>query len=205
MDWQAALQKIDAAKLSAGARAPTSQTFSRRFAPILTQLDTDATAVAALMPMLPFATTLIDLSEARIRLEDVDSRKAAGQLTAVTQTDRRHARATRKRAGDGARPDEGARDAGEPTRSTACAPASRPGSTSTTATTRCSPGGWACRTSSWTRRCRTTRCSCATMSAPAGASPARRRRLRRSRRPPAPAIAEVPGSRRSSSRCRRTR
>ena len=44
------------------------------------------------MPLLPFATTLIDLSEARIRLEDVDSRKAAGQLTAVTQTDRRDAR-----------------------------------------------------------------------------------------------------------------
>ncbi len=34
---------------------------------------------------MPFATTLVDLSEARIRMEDVDSRKAAGQLVAVTR------------------------------------------------------------------------------------------------------------------------
>ena len=84
MEWQAALQKIDAAKLSPVARTDL-QTLQATIRTNLAQLDTDATAVAAIMPMLPFATTLIDLSEARIRLEDVDARKAAGQLTAVAQ------------------------------------------------------------------------------------------------------------------------
>ena len=84
MDWQAALAKLDASKLSAPARADLAS-LKTTVAADLTQLDSDAAALAELAPLMPFATTLIDLSEARIRLEDVDSRKAAGQLTAVTR------------------------------------------------------------------------------------------------------------------------
>ncbi len=84
MDWQAALAKLDASKLSAPARADLAS-LKTTVAADLTQLDSDAAAIAELAPLMPFATTLIDLSEARIRLEDVDSRKAAGQLTAVTR------------------------------------------------------------------------------------------------------------------------
>ena len=84
MDWQAGLQKIDAARLSPAARTDL-ETLQATIRTNLAQLDTDAISAAALMPMLPFATTLIDLSEARIRLEDVDSRKAAGQLTDVVK------------------------------------------------------------------------------------------------------------------------
>ena len=84
MDWQAALAKLDASKLSAAARADLAS-LKTIVAADLTQLDSDAAVIAELAPLMPFATTLIDLSEARIRLEDVDSRKAAGQLTAVTR------------------------------------------------------------------------------------------------------------------------
>ena len=84
MDWQAALAKLDASKLSAAARADLT-TLKTAVAADLTQLDSDAAVIAELAPLMPFATTLLDLSEARIRLEDVDSRKAAGQLTAVTR------------------------------------------------------------------------------------------------------------------------
>ena len=84
MDWQAALAKLDASKLSAPARADLAS-LNTTVAADLTQLDSDAAAIAELAPLMPFATTLVDLSEARIRLEDVDSRKAAGQLTAVTR------------------------------------------------------------------------------------------------------------------------
>ena len=84
MDWQAALAKLDASKLSAAARADLAS-LKTVVAADLMQLDSDAAVIAELAPLMPFATTLIDLSEARIRLEDVDSRKAAGQLTAVTR------------------------------------------------------------------------------------------------------------------------
>ena len=84
MDWQAALAKLDAAKLSTAARTDLA-TLKNVVAADLTQLDSDGAAIAELAPLMPFATTLIDLSEARIRLEDVDSRKAAGQLTGVTR------------------------------------------------------------------------------------------------------------------------
>jgi uncharacterized protein (DUF885 family) len=84
MDWQAALAKLDAAKLSTAARTDLA-ILKNVVAADLTQLDSDGVAIAELAPLMPFATTLIDLSEARIRLEDVDSRKAAGQLTGVTR------------------------------------------------------------------------------------------------------------------------
>lgn len=84
MDWQSALTKVDGAKWSTLARADLAR-LKETVAANLEQLDADALAIAEVAPLLPFATTLIDLSEARIRLEDVDSRKAAGELAAVTR------------------------------------------------------------------------------------------------------------------------
>jgi uncharacterized protein (DUF885 family) len=84
IDWRAALARIDANRLSAFGRTDL-QTLKRSVASNLAQLDSEATAVAELSPLVPFATTLVDLSEARIRLEDVDSRKAAGQLVTVAR------------------------------------------------------------------------------------------------------------------------
>jgi Bacterial protein of unknown function (DUF885) len=84
LDWQTALGKIEASRLSAPARTDL-QDLQRRIGENLAQLDSDGASIAALAPLMPFATTLVDLSEARIRMEDVDSRKAAGQLVAVTR------------------------------------------------------------------------------------------------------------------------
>jgi uncharacterized protein (DUF885 family) len=83
LDWQAALARLDAARFSPVARTDL-QALQDSIRGNLAQLETDTATVAGLMRLMPFATTLIDLSEARIRLEDVDARKAAGQLTAVT-------------------------------------------------------------------------------------------------------------------------
>ena len=82
MDWQAALAKIDAAKLSPAARTEL-QALQAASQSNMRQLDADAASIAEVMPLVPFATPLMQLSEARIRLEDVDSRKAAGTLTKV--------------------------------------------------------------------------------------------------------------------------
>ena len=85
-----------------------------------------------------------------------------------------------------------------------CAPASRRGSTSTTATIRCSRGGWACRTRASTARSKATPRFCATRSPPPTPSPRRpppQPRSRRRRRRPSPTCPICT----RSSRCRRTR
>jgi len=51
----------------------------------LKQLDADVAAVAQLMPLLPFARQIVELSEARIRMEDMDAERAAGTITDITR------------------------------------------------------------------------------------------------------------------------
>ena len=84
LDWQVALARIDAARLSLLARGELAA-LQATVRTNLAQLDADAADLASLTPLLPFATPLVDLSEARIRLEEVDARQAAGQLTAITR------------------------------------------------------------------------------------------------------------------------
>jgi uncharacterized protein DUF885 len=84
MDWQAALGKIEAGKLSPAA-ATDLQALQGTIGRNLAQLDTDSASIAAVMPLVPFAPPLIQLSEARLRLEDVDPRKAAGLLTDIAR------------------------------------------------------------------------------------------------------------------------
>jgi uncharacterized protein (DUF885 family) len=83
MDWQASLGRMDSSKLSPAAKAEL-QALQATVAANLQQLDADAAAIAEVMPLLPFSTPLVDLSEARIRLDTVDARKSAGIVTKVT-------------------------------------------------------------------------------------------------------------------------
>jgi hypothetical protein len=82
MDWQAALSKIDAAKLSPLAR-PDLESLKATIAANLTQIEADALTMAQVLPALPFASELVTLVEARIRVQEINAQKAAGTLMQV--------------------------------------------------------------------------------------------------------------------------
>jgi uncharacterized protein (DUF885 family) len=84
LDWQAALAKLDASRLSAAAQAELNL-LKTTIRTNLTQLDADAGAIAQVMPLLPFARPIIELSEARMRMQDIDAKEAGGVLTEVTK------------------------------------------------------------------------------------------------------------------------
>ncbi|MEX1184235.1 MAG: DUF885 family protein [Gemmatimonadota bacterium] len=84
LDWQAALERIDAGPLTPVARADLSE-LKAAISANLAQLDADAAERAAVLPVLPFAPLVVDLVEARIRMEDVDGRIAAGVVTDLTR------------------------------------------------------------------------------------------------------------------------
>jgi enterochelin esterase family protein len=83
-DWQAALDRIDAGKLSPAGRTEweaLKTTIRNNGA----ALDADARHVAELSPIVPFAPRIVALYEARARMEGVDAQKAAGEATAVSR------------------------------------------------------------------------------------------------------------------------
>jgi Bacterial protein of unknown function (DUF885) len=84
LDWQAALGRIDSARLSPAAanELDTLKTFVQNN---LAQLDADAAALSELAPLVPFAPRIIALYESRVRMEDVDSQRAAGEVTAIAK------------------------------------------------------------------------------------------------------------------------
>ena len=84
MSWLTALSQLDAKKLSASAQSDLDNLKAAVEAK-LKQLDTDAEALARLMPLVPFAPAIVQLNEARIRMEDVPSQKAAGVMTEVAK------------------------------------------------------------------------------------------------------------------------
>jgi hypothetical protein len=84
LDWQAALAKLDASRLSAAAQAELNL-LKTTIRTNLMQLDADAAATAPVMPLLPFARQIIEMSEARIRMQDLDAKKAGGILTEVSK------------------------------------------------------------------------------------------------------------------------
>jgi uncharacterized protein (DUF885 family) len=84
VDWQAALGKIDAAKLSAAAKTDL-ETLRNTVAANQKQLDADALAMAQVMPVVPFASKIVPIIEARYRVDDVDSQKAAATLTSMVR------------------------------------------------------------------------------------------------------------------------
>ena len=84
MSWQAALGKLDAGKLSVAGRAEL-ETLKATIQANLAALETDTAKVAELMPLVPFAPSIVKLNETRIRMEDVNSQEAAGVLTELTK------------------------------------------------------------------------------------------------------------------------
>jgi len=84
LDWQAALEKIDRARLSAAARTDV-EALGVTIRSNLGALDADGAAVGELGRLLPFAPRIVALYEARAAMKDVDAQKAAGELTAVTR------------------------------------------------------------------------------------------------------------------------
>jgi len=82
MSWQAALAKLDGAALSPAAKTDLDA-LKTRIQTNLDQLEADTKTIGEVTSVLPFAQPLVQLSEARLRLEDVNSQQAAGVLTDV--------------------------------------------------------------------------------------------------------------------------
>jgi hypothetical protein len=84
LSWRTALDRLDASKFSAAARTDLAS-LRAAIDTNQAQLDADALTLGTIAPVVPFAPALVDLIEARIRLQDVDSQAAAGVLTRVTR------------------------------------------------------------------------------------------------------------------------
>ena len=84
LDWQAALGKLEVKGLSPAARGDLA-TLQQTIETNLKALESETNAMGQVLALVPFAPTLVQIVEARIRLDDIDSKKAAGDLTAVTR------------------------------------------------------------------------------------------------------------------------
>lgn len=82
LDWQAALAKLNTAKLSPAAIADLDA-LKARIAANLKQLEDENLEYAQISPATPFGTKLVALIEARIRVDDVDPEKAARTINEV--------------------------------------------------------------------------------------------------------------------------
>ena len=83
-NWQAALARVDAAKLT-GAAKTDFETLKSAVGANLAQLDVETLTMRQALVVAPFAPRLVQLVEARIRVDDMDSQRAAGVLTDVTK------------------------------------------------------------------------------------------------------------------------
>ncbi len=76
LDWSAALEKLDAAKLGRTARLDL-----RKLKAVISEnirtLGFDAAAAAEIAPLIPFAPDIQGLEEARLRMESMDAKRAA--------------------------------------------------------------------------------------------------------------------------------
>ncbi len=82
MDWQLALTRIDAARLSPAAQADLAQ-LKTTITNNLATLDADAKVISAIAPILPFASALTEIYEARVRVDVMDAQATAGRMTKV--------------------------------------------------------------------------------------------------------------------------
>ena len=82
MDWQLALNRLDAAQLSPAAQTDLAQ-LKTIIAANLAALDADAQVIAALTPILPFARDIVEIYEARVRVDNMDAQTTAGRVTKV--------------------------------------------------------------------------------------------------------------------------
>ncbi len=84
LSWQTAVARLDAASFSASARADLDS-LKETIKANLRELDNATATLGSVMPLLPFAPSLVELIEARIRIQDIDAERAAGTLTAVSR------------------------------------------------------------------------------------------------------------------------
>lgn len=82
MEWQLALARIDATRLSPAAQTDLAQ-LKTIIATNLAALDVDAKVIAALTPILPFSRELVEIYEARVRVDNMDAHASAGRITKV--------------------------------------------------------------------------------------------------------------------------
>ena len=81
-DWLRALKAVDAEALSPAAREELVALRSRVESD-LKELESRAATDAAVLPLVPFAETIIALEETRRRMEPLDAQRAAGQVDAL--------------------------------------------------------------------------------------------------------------------------
>lgn len=85
LDWQAALAGINAASLSPAAQTDLTA-LKAAIETNLRQLDADAAAVSAVMPVVPFAPDVIAVIEHRMRMGDMDAQASAAALDRITKS-----------------------------------------------------------------------------------------------------------------------
>ena len=101
LDWQMALQKLDRSGLSEPARADLAS-LEKTVTDNLRTLDAEAKAIAEVMPLAPFAPEITKVVEHRIRMGDMDARKAAASMELV----RKGIADVRQRLEEGLKPGE---------------------------------------------------------------------------------------------------
>ncbi len=84
LDWQAALAAIRPATLTPAGAADLAS-LQKAIETNLAQLDTDTVVMARVAPLLPFAPTIVQLVESRLRLDDVKPQQAAEHVTRMTR------------------------------------------------------------------------------------------------------------------------
>lgn len=85
LDWQAALKGVNPTTLSPAAQTDF-KTLNTTIETNLRQLDVDAGAVSAVMPVLPFAPDVIAVVEHRMRMGDMDAQASAAALDRITKS-----------------------------------------------------------------------------------------------------------------------
>ena len=83
-NWQSAVASIDPAKLTPAAKTDLDALKSA-IAGNIARLDAEALTMAQAIAAAPFAPKLVQLVEARIRVEDMNAQRAAATLTEVTK------------------------------------------------------------------------------------------------------------------------
>jgi len=81
-NWLDALDRLDPSSMSPAAQADL-EALRATIQDHLQALEADTRAIAEVAPLVPFAQAIVDLAEARIRIEEIDSQAAAGQLTEI--------------------------------------------------------------------------------------------------------------------------
>jgi hypothetical protein len=103
MEWLAALDQLNTAGFSATAAADLTA-LKATITANREALETDTRAMRSVLPLLPFAPALVDIYEARVRMEDMHAQPAAGALTTATREIERMHEAVEAGLAEGAPP-----------------------------------------------------------------------------------------------------